>query len=384
MACGADFREDVNSVRPGARSLDLASRLGLLRSGWRCGGRLLEADAGRAIGPGAAQDPIRLTAQEASSKPEEARIAFAVVEALTHKDTWTAADEEALLALPEVAEIPQKVAAETQWWHEQDKGEGKGPRKKYRWGQPHPPSDPRHVPTPLTDEERLDSLRKQVKEIRSAVVPFGEPLVYSFEDCFAGSALKLPVGLAPVGPKDQVCLLSYGFDLRPDEDEAITRIKPKLTYRAPAGLTYSMIPNTELEERFRAQSNVELGFTGKFGAGVPGVSIAPFVQVAGQANAEAETSLLWRWRYRILKAKVLAYGKQSEFAEWDIARDGLVGQLELQVILRLPRKAKKLTLEVSGSYSVKKKRFKAFKRQRDAVVDPIVVAGKLVPAEQAQ
>ena len=308
-----------------------------------------------------------------------------MVEALAHTDTWTAADEEALLSLPEVAEIPQKIAAETQWWHEQDKGEEKGLRgKKYRWGQPHPPSDPRHVPIPLTDEQRLDMLRNQVREIRSAVVPFGEPLVYSFEDRLAGAALKLPAGLAPVGPKDQVCLLSYGFDLRPDEDEVITRIKPKLTYSAPVGLTYSMIPNTELEERFRAQANVELGFTGELGAGVPDLSVAPFVQIAGQANAKTETSLLWRWRYRVLKAKVLSYGTQSKFAEWDIARDGLVGQLELQVILRLPRKAKKLTLEVSGSYSVKKKRFKAFKRQRDAVVDPIVVAGKLVPAGQAQ
>ncbi|HYQ77963.1 MAG TPA: hypothetical protein VEP91_02510 [Solirubrobacterales bacterium] len=304
------------------------------------------------------------------------------MEALNHTDTWTAADEEALLALPEVAEIPQKVAGETQWWYEQDKGEEKGARDKaYRWGQPHPPSDPRHVHIPLTEEQRLDILRKQVREIRSVVVPFGEPLVYSFEDRLAGAALKLPANMAPVGPKHQVCLLSYGFDLRPDEDEVITRVKPKLTYSTPAGLTYSMVPNTELEERFRAQTNVELGFAGEFGAGVPQLSVAPFVQVAGQAHAKTETSLLWRWRYRVLKAKVVAYGTQSEFAEWDIARDGLVGQLELHVILRLPRKAKKLALEVSGSYSVKKKRFKAFKRQRDAVVDPIVVAGKLVTAE---
>ncbi len=233
----------------------------------------------------------------------------------------------------------------------------------------------------MTYDQRLEILRNQVREIRSEVIPFGEPLVYSFQDRLAGAVLSLPDGLAPVGPEDQVCLLSYGFDLRPDSDEVITRIKPRLTYSDPTGLTYAMVPNTELEERFRAQASVELGVAGEGAAGMPKVSVAPFLQVAAEATAKSKVSLLWRWQYRVLKAKVLAYGKQSEFAEWDIAKAGLIGQLELKVILRLPRNTEKLTLGVSGSYLVRKKRFKGFKRPREAKLDPVVVAGKLVSPE---
>jgi hypothetical protein len=170
--------------------------------------------------------------------------------------------------------------------------------------------------------------------VRSEVVPFEEPLLFPLDSRLIGAKLDLPPSAQPVGPRHRLCLLIYRFDLRPDWREVITAIEPCLTYIRPKALTYSMVPNTELEERFRAETGVDLAIVTEVGTGVP---VAPFVHVVLGPHLGVKSSVAWNWQYRVLKATVVAYGQQSGFAEWEISRDGLVGPVELRAIVRVPK-----------------------------------------------
>jgi hypothetical protein len=294
--------------------------------------------------------------------------------ALPHEDDWTEVDERALRRLPEVQELAMRTNDEISAWSAEVHGTDKA---DYWWGQEHPPWEPGHVPPPQTFEERLQSIREDVRVVRSDIVPFEEPLLYALDSRVESAGLDLPSGVEPVGPRHRLCLMIYGFDLKPAEDEAITSVEPRLTYLRPKGLTYSMVPNSLLEERFHAKTRVALSIAGRTSAGIPGITVDPLVEAHAHGAAEAESVVSWQWEYRLLRATVETAGRQSSFAEWKISKKGLIGPLEVRVIIRLPRQARHLSLEVGGAYRVKKRRT-GWKRERPARVFATKVRGEIV------
>jgi len=292
---------------------------------------------------------------------------------LPHTDVWTEADERAFKQLPQTREIQIQANQEISQWTKTQKDPG----VEYLWGQKYQPGDPRYKPFPPTAEERLDVFRDQIRTILSGVVPFQEPLLFSLDSKLLTAALQLPHGAQAIGPEDRVCLMIYGFDLRPHETETIVGVDPRLSYLRPKALTYSMVPNTDLEERFKAKANVDLAIAAKASAESPEIAVPPFIEVKAGARANVEGGLTWHWQYRVLKATVVNHGSQSGFAEWQISKDGLVGPLELRAIIRVPKKARQLSMEITGGYRVKKRGL-GWHRSRSATIDPIQVTGQIV------
>lgn len=280
---------------------------------------------------------------------------------LRHVDEWTDADERALLQLPRVDELMAKAAAAQNRWFEETQDRG----RHYRWGQKHPPWEDGHQAPPPSFDERLDVLRKEVRDVRSSVVPFQEPLVYCLDERAVGTLVPLPGSAAAVGPDDRLGVLIYGFDLRPADGETIVAIAPRLRYKRARCLTYAMVPNMELEERFKAETEVELTLGADAAIGIPSFSPAAGIGGSARAGGAVRSGVAWSWRYRVLRARVVTFGTQSDFAEWEIRRDDLVGALELRALLRIPKRVRSLDLAIDGTYVVKK-RIAGWKRERVA------------------
>lgn len=294
---------------------------------------------------------------------------------LPHVDEWTDADERALLRLPRVEELRTQVSEAHDRWHKgtQDKG------LHYWWGQKHAPWEPGYQPPPASFDDRLEVVREEVRGIRSSVVPFQEPLVYCLDERAIGSLTPLPASAAAVGPADRLGVLLYGFDLRPADGETIVAVAPRLRYRRARCLTYSMVPNTELEERFKAETEVALTLGADAAIGTPSFSPAPGIGASAQATAGLSSGVAWRWRYRVLRARVVTFGTQSDFAEWEIRRDDLVGALELRALLRIPKRVRSLELAIDGRFIVRKK-LAGWKRERVARLVESRAKGRVVSA----
>ena len=295
------------------------------------------------------------------------------MEPLPHVDVWTQADEQAFMRLPAVQKFRDRTIDELQEW---SKTQQPDPAKRYKWGQKYGPNDRCYKPWPGSPDERVDRVRDEVRTVDSQMIPFQEPLLFSLNSRLLKHVLQLPAGAPAVGQNDRLCLLIYGFDLRPAETETIISVDPRLTYVRPKALTYNMVPNTELEERFRAKTSVNLGIAAKGSVGVPDIAVHPFVEVGAGAHAKVESSLIFHWQYRVLKANVINYGAQSDFAEWNISKQGLVGPLELRVLIRIPKGARRLLLEVTGNYKVSKRAW-GWQRERTAEITPTQAKGQI-------
>jgi len=294
------------------------------------------------------------------------------MEPLPHVDVWTQADEQAFMLLPDVQKFRHRAIDELEEWSETQTD----PTKAYRWGQKYGPNDRNYKPYPGSPAERVEEVRDQVRKVDSRIIPFQEPLLFSLNSRLLKRVLQLPAGAPTVGQNDRLCLLIYGFDLRPAETEKIVSVDLRLTYIRPKALTYNMFPNTELEERFRAKTSVNLGIAAKGSVGVPDVAVHPFVEVGASAHAEVESGLIFHWQYQVLKANVINYGTQSDFAEWSISKQGLVGPLELRVLIRIPKEARRMLLEVTGNYKVTKRAW-GWQRERIAEITPTQAKGQI-------
>lgn len=288
---------------------------------------------------------------------------------LDHEDLWTPADEAAFMRLPQISEIEARTYHDYAQWGEEANRTGTLEHRDtmaYRWGQKYPPSDPRHVPLPSTFDERVENYRSEIRTIGSQVDPFQAPLAFALDNRRAKASRTIPVDDQPLSPGQRLCVLIYGVDLKPAPREVITRLELRLTYARSKALTFNMIPNTELEERFRAQSKVDLAMKTGVSTGIP---LAPFVSLDVGPAVGVEANIAWNFQYRVLKAKVVTHGQQSNFAEWQIARDDLVGAIELRAIVRVPKQARALPLTLTGTYKVRK-RVPHWKRLRPATIRP--------------
>jgi hypothetical protein len=281
------------------------------------------------------------------------------MEPSAHVDGWTDEDERALRRHRRVKELRAGPGPHVSLWPDSEHGI-LGRQRAFGF------EYPTDALRPASFEDRLGLVRNEVRSIRSEVVPYQEPLLYPLPHGLLGDALQLPKDVQPLRRQDQCCLMLFGMGLRPGEGETITSINLRLTYVRPRGLTYSMIPNTELEERFHASTAVELAIATEGAAGLPEVPIAPLMTARVQAGGGVRVGVAWHWRYSVLHATVVNHGAQSGFAEWTISKNGLIGPLELRVLLRIPMTSTRLSLDVSGGYEVRKRFWR--RRQRATIV----------------
>ena len=300
--------------------------------------------------------------------------------ALAHDDQWTEADEAAFLRLPDISRTGSATYHDFSEWPDEARrrreerrisGVGVGAGSGAGAGLAYSPS------AGPSFQDEVEAYRNEIRRVKSRVVPFQEPLLFALDHRLAKASSSLPAELQPVGPDHRLCVLIYGLDLKPAPHEVFTRLEVRFAYGRVKGLTYSMIPNTELEERFRAQTSVELAI----GTGVStGVPLAPFVSLDVGPSVGIKSHIAWHWEYQVLHAKVLTYGRQSNFAEWRIARNGLVGPIELRAIVRVPKMASQLPLSVTGVYKVRKL-IPHWKRLRPARIRPCRRLAQLVLGE---
>ncbi len=125
--------------------------------------------------------------------------------------------------------------------------------------------------------------------------------------------------------------------------------RPRVRFGFPSFLTRRLIPDTELEERLAARAMVALGLRAALTVEVDELATAAGLPVSGAVEAGVDSGFVWRWSYRLLKAKILASGQNSSFADWELRQSPtLMGRLDLAVLCA-PKGSATLPLEVTGT-----------------------------------
>jgi len=188
---------------------------------------------------------------------------------------------------------------------------------------------------------------------KTKLLPYQKALALRVDSLFRNTGQEVPPVLKTLSADYTPYLLSYGFDAKPEGGDKFRRVSLKLVFVASNQFTtYDLSPNTTLEKTFSATTDARLGVNAelKFAAVLP---VPPIVKAGADVDAGLKTTAQVNWEYSLLRAKVLATGFQSDFAEWDIKDPKrTIGTVPLGVILLAPKKAKRLHVAVSGSYAL--------------------------------
>jgi hypothetical protein len=151
-------------------------------------------------------------------------------------------------------------------------------------------------------------------------------------------------------------MIKYGIDAKPQDKERFSKVELRLDYPDRQGfITFSMIPDTELEERFSAQAKIKVGLDPYLKFKVPDIPLEPGSAVGGGVELATTAGFLLHWDYKPLAAKVIALGKKSLYAEWTIEKPKqMAGSVELATILCVPKNVSELPITVEGYYCLER------------------------------
>lgn len=204
---------------------------------------------------------------------------------------------------------------------------------------------------PRTDPELA---RRILLSPRSRLVVGEQPFVFPLLPLLADARGQVPAAIELLAEQYDLYLLQFTVEADPQGRERITALE--LTYRYPddeAFRTYRLLPDTTVEERFAAGTQVQVGLRAGLEfdlADIPGADILP-VDAAAQADVGGQ--ILVRWRYTVQRALIRASGQGSGYASWSIApRPSLLGRVDLAVVLCAPKAAHTLPLMVEGEYRI--------------------------------
>jgi hypothetical protein len=209
----------------------------------------------------------------------------------------------------------------------------------------------------------VTAVEEKLRDIKSRLVPQDEPLLFPLIPCLREAGQVIPADLQQLSIDREIYLLNYGADLRIARNEHVVSASLKLRYQDVDGdrvLTHSMFPGPEFDERLIANVSVKVGVTagGEFEVNPAIASVVPGLTFGAGVTAAVNSSVLFFWKYQVVKAVVNTYGIRSQYAEWSfLAREKLRTFIDVRAVLLVPRKIEWLTIFVSGDIRVKPNRF---------------------------
>ena len=218
--------------------------------------------------------------------------------------------------------------------------------------------DPSTLPDPDTINPRTDPeiARKVIltpkSSLRVAERPFVLPLVE-----FLNTAKKnIPPEIQILNKQYDIYLIKYGVDAKPVGKEKFSELELQMDYPNDQGFqTYSIIPDTEIEERFSARTDVTVGLDPNLKFKVPDINLGQGFALGGDVHLSTESEFILHWNYKLLSAKVVAVGIRSSYVEWTIKKPNqMIGSVELSTVLCVPKSIKKLPIEVTGYYRLER------------------------------
>lgn len=224
---------------------------------------------------------------------------------------------------------------------------------------------------------------ERIKAVNSSMKPNEEPIAFPLAPYYKQLITPMPFEIQQLSLTHNLYLLCYGFDLEPAKGEQIVKVILRLKY--PAGtsfLTYSMSPDTDIEQTTLAHAKVVLGLDPTLKFRIPEIAPAPGIKVGGGVSVGADIGVLLKWEYRVLKAKVIATGVLTGGAKWEMVREGLLGSVPVWAVIRAPKRSRTLRISVDGWFQVKKNVLH-WLRSREVDVAPATVTATLLSPEKS-
>lgn len=206
---------------------------------------------------------------------------------------------------------------------------------------------------PRTDPVTARSILLNPKSVfRIGEQPFVLPLLAYLE----AAEQKVPPEVKALRENQSFYLIKYGIDVKPENKEKFVKVLLHLEYPAKQGfLTFSMLPDTEVEQNFGAQAKITVGVDPHLKFRVPDVNLQPGLSVGGGIQAATDASFLLNLSYHPLQAKLVALGEKSSYVEWHIENPArLLGSVEFSTIVSVPKGTKSLPLNVKGHYTLER------------------------------
>lgn len=183
-----------------------------------------------------------------------------------------------------------------------------------------------------------------------------QPFVFPLVKYLEAAEQQIPPEVKVKKDECDFYLVKYGVDVKPEGKEKFTKVLLHLDYPAEKGfLTYSMMPDTELQERFGAEAKVTLGLDPHLKFRVPDVELEPGVAVGGGVEVAAEAGFLISLSYRPVEAELVALGEKSSYVEWHVEKPKrMIGSVEFATVLCVPKGTQELPLTVDGHYTLER------------------------------
>jgi hypothetical protein len=218
--------------------------------------------------------------------------------------------------------------------------------------------DPLMLPDPATVDPKTDPVtaRNILLNPKSTFRIFEQPFVLPLLPYFAAAKQQVPPEIEVLKNQYDLYLVKYGVDVNPQGKEKFAKVDLHLDYPMGQGFfTLSMIPDSELVERFSAKSKITVGLDPHLNFKVPDINLKPGVEVGGGMRLAVESDLLIHWEYTMLTANVIALGAKGSYVQWIIEKPKqMVGSVELATVLCAHKGLKELPVTVTGYYRLER------------------------------
>lgn len=212
-------------------------------------------------------------------------------------------------------------------------------------------------PDEVNPREDPEMARRILEKPQSRLTNFEHPFVLPLLPYLTAAKEKIPPDIKVLIDQYDLYLIKYSFGAMPRGKEKFTELDLYLDYPDQQGfLTHTLIPNTELEEWFSASVKGSVALNPNLEVGVPNINLAPGVGVGGGFRASTEAEFLLHWTYKVFRAKVIARGKNSSYAQWVIKKpERMVGDIDFSTVICVPKGTKQLPVTVSGNFLLNRK-----------------------------
>jgi hypothetical protein len=197
-------------------------------------------------------------------------------------------------------------------------------------------------------------------ETAEALVPAKRLVVLPLRRFLGADGPSLSPELSFLSETHNLYVLRHILHARPSHNAQITDVTLRLDF-SPSGkvFTWSMWPTTEFRTTVSAGVNVDVALNTKLKFEVPSVPLVPGAAVGGGVRAVIGGRFILVREWRRLHARIVASGKDDEYAEWSLRKSQeLAGDVEFLALIHAPRELQRMQADSSGWYKIKPQWFR--------------------------
>jgi hypothetical protein len=197
-------------------------------------------------------------------------------------------------------------------------------------------------------------LREILKPVSSVMAPHQEILAFPVLPYLANLGIRPTPEVELVSRHHDIYILSYGVDVEPRQRERITGVGLRLGYPTGGYLSLELSPTTQLEELARVHADVQVALSTDLKLKTPIVEIPAGGEIGAGMEASASAGFAMHWRYRALRARVVAWGEGNAYARWRVYKpEAAIAGFPVRVLLRAPKGVRAVPIRVEGTLEVK-------------------------------